>query len=139
MGPRILVVPGLLTLLLLQGGPVTPKELAYPGARRLVESRVLGRELEIEWTCYATGDALDLVIAHYSHDPRLSPGAWRMGADERGFQSTADPELHVAIFLARDLPKHSPCNAELSASERTVVQVSLGTRRDPEQPDASWR
>lgn len=128
---------GLLTLLLLQGGPVTPQELAYPGARQLVESRVLGRELEIEWACYATRDALDFVIAHYSHDPRLSPGAWHMGADERGFQSTANPELHVAIFLARDLPKHSPCQAELLASERTVVQVSLGARRRREEPDAS--
>lgn len=118
-------------LWLVGGAPVTADELIYPGARLLVRSQVMGRELEIRWSCHASRDETSTVAARYAKDGRLRPGAWRKQEGEHGFESTANPELHVAIFSAKDLGQHSPCRAPLEAGERTVVQVSLGVRRSP--------
>jgi hypothetical protein len=117
------------TLWLLSGASVTADELIYPGSRLLLRSQVLGRELEIHWSCHASRDATSTVAAHYATDGRLRPGAWRKHEGEHGFESAMNPELHVAVFPAKDLSLHSPCRAPLEAGERTVVQVSLGRRR----------
>jgi len=122
----------MLMLWFVGGAPVTAGELIYPGARLLVRSQVTGRELEIHWSCHATRDATSTVAARYAKDGRLRPGAWRKQEGEHGFESAANPELHVAVFPAKDLGQHSPCRAPLEPGERTVVQVSLGVRRGPE-------
>ena len=61
----------LLSFLFLASEPVTPESLAYPGARRLLEDRAAGRQLEIRWTCYATVDPPDAVARYYRADRRL--------------------------------------------------------------------
>lgn len=130
----------LVASLLLQGAPLTAGDLVYSGSRLLLVNRVVGRELEIKWACYATHDTVEIVTARYEKDARLAPGTWRQQTGERGFQSKADPELHVAIFPAEDLPRHSPCHAKLEGGEQTVLQVSHGLRRHPTgQTDAAGK
>lgn len=130
----------LVAFLLLHGAPLTAGDLVYSESRLLLENRVVGRELEIKWACYATHDTVEIVAARYEKDTRLAPGTWRQQTRERGFQSKADPELHVAIFPAEDLPRHSPCQAKLEDGEQTVLQVSHGLRRHfTEQTDAAGK
>lgn len=116
-------------LLGLDGGTLTPADLMYPGARRLLTSRTRGSTLELTWACYATADAPERVAAHYERDARLIAGGWRMHGAERGFCGAHEPELHVAVFPAEDLGRHSTCRAPLEAGERTVLQVTLGVER----------
>jgi hypothetical protein len=116
-------------LWLLGGAPVTADDLIYPGSRLMVRSQVVGRELEIHWSCHASRDATSTVAARYAKDGRLRPGGWRKQEGEHGFESKENAELHVAVFPAEDLGRHSPCRGPLEAGELTVVQVSLGVRR----------
>ena len=117
-----------LLALALDGGLVTAMDLVYPGSRLLLENRVRGNELEIHYSCHATRDPVELVVDRYEKDPRLTRGTWRQEKGEHGFQVSANPELHVAIFPSSDLARHSSCRAKLEDGERTVLQVSLGTR-----------
>jgi hypothetical protein len=121
----------LVMLLCVGGGPVTADDLVYPGSRLLVRQTVSGRELEIHWSCRASRDAPDAVVAHYAKDTRLAPGGWLKQEGEHGFESKANAQLHVAVFPAKALAQHSPCSAPLEDGELTVVQVSLGVRRSP--------
>lgn len=117
-------VIALLLLLACDGRPPLDG-LAYPGARVLVDREVAGRSMAFHWRCYATSDSVERVVAHYDANARLARAAFRLAVGEVGFATRSDPDLHVAVFPAQNLPQHRQCEAPL-AGEPTVVQVTQG-------------
>lgn len=114
-----------LVLLLACNGRPPLDGLAYPGARLLVDREVKGRSMAFHWRCYATTDPLERAVAHYDANSRLTRAAFRLAAGEVGFAAKSDPDLHVAVFPAQNLPQHRQCEAPL-AGEPTVIQVTQG-------------
>ena len=114
-----------LVLLLACDGRPPLDGLAYPGARVLVDREVTGRSMAFHWRCYATSDSLERVVAHYDANARLARAAFRLAPGEVGFAARSDPELHVAVFPAQNLPQHRQCEGPL-AGEVTVIQATQG-------------